>query len=135
MALMISSICAVSGLGSHAYGSFKERGGSYMWLLDSLPTALKYARIMTYGFNTKLQFNRSNQNISELANYLLRNLEAMRTETMTLDHDNGGLSTRPLIFIAHSLGGLVVKEVLITLPESRLVTKFAITGNDTRQRE
>ncbi|KAM3509182.1 hypothetical protein MY11210_006437 [Beauveria gryllotalpidicola] len=30
-------IIAVSGLGGHAFGSFKERGGSNMWLRDSLP--------------------------------------------------------------------------------------------------
>ncbi|KAM3548868.1 hypothetical protein MY1884_008993 [Beauveria asiatica] len=30
-------IIALSGLGGHAFGSFKERGGSHMWLRDSLP--------------------------------------------------------------------------------------------------
>ncbi|PTB38488.1 hypothetical protein M441DRAFT_71921 [Trichoderma asperellum CBS 433.97] len=29
-------VIALSGLGGHAFGSFKERGGSYMWLRDSL---------------------------------------------------------------------------------------------------
>ncbi len=31
------SIIAISGLGGHAFGSFKERGGEYMWLQDCLP--------------------------------------------------------------------------------------------------
>jgi hypothetical protein len=28
-------LVAISGLGGHAFGSFKERGGSHMWLADA----------------------------------------------------------------------------------------------------
>lgn len=75
---------------------------------------------MIYGFDTRLDDNRSNQDISVLAEFLRRDIEAMKAEArMWIDgravdcspreHDN--VVMRPFMFIAHSLGGLVVKEV------------------------
>ncbi|RFU34689.1 hypothetical protein B7463_g1659, partial [Scytalidium lignicola] len=97
-------ICAVSGLGAHAWGSFRERGGPFMWLVDSLPREFRGARIMTYGFETKLKNNTSTQNLKDLAKYLLSDLENLRKSPPRV----------PLVFIAHSLGGLVVKQAMIS---------------------
>jgi hypothetical protein len=90
-----------------------------MWLLDSLPKKFNSARVMTYGFDTRLVNNRSNQDISDLAEFLRGSIEAMRAEARAwVDHsavkctEQDHVAIRPLIFIAHSLGGLVVKEVI-----------------------
>ncbi|KAH8806114.1 hypothetical protein F5884DRAFT_469713 [Xylogone sp. PMI_703] len=99
-------ICAVSGLGAHAWGSFRERKGKFMWLKDSLPEKFKGARIMTYGFETKLRNNNSIQSLRDLARYLLSDLENARASLRSP-------TAIPLVFIAHSLGGLVVKEAMI----------------------
>jgi protein SERAC1 len=90
-----------------------------MWLVDSLPKDLENARIITIGFDTKLVDSKSTQGIGELANFLRTNLEAIRDgpgasgATSSRPGNRRTGKTVPLIFIAHSLGGLVVKEVCI----------------------
>jgi len=72
------SCIAISGLGGHAFGSFKERGKPYMWLRDSLPDDLPGARILIYGYNTELQKNQSFQSLRNLANQFRNDLRAIR---------------------------------------------------------
>lgn len=60
------SIVAISGLGGHAYGSFKQKDGPYMWLSDSLPQNISTARIMIYGYASGLDGSESTQNLSDL---------------------------------------------------------------------
>jgi hypothetical protein len=79
-----------------------------MWLIDDLPKQFEGARIMTYGFDTKLRHSRSNQGIDVLAQNLRVSLQDMRAGT-SISVSSG---RKPkIVFIAHSLGGLVVKEV------------------------
>lgn len=115
-----SSICAVAGLGGHAWGSFKHKGTteSFMWVLDALSKHLPYARIMTYGSKTKLDGNESTQSLEELGVLLrseMRNVTRRRSPS-TLNSASPRLGASfavPSFFIAHSLGGLTVKEVCI----------------------
>lgn len=60
------SIIAVSGLSGHAFGSFKQRGGSFMWLRDGLPKDLLDTRVFIYGYDTQLQGSSSAQNLTDL---------------------------------------------------------------------
>lgn len=58
--ILFKSIIAISGLGGHAFGSFKERDGEHMWLRDALPYDITgesgehVARIMIYGYESNL---------------------------------------------------------------------------------
>lgn len=86
-----------------------------MWLRDSLPHDLTsddgnspMARIMIYGYESGLAGSSSIQNLEGLATSLHTNLLALRTTGKT----NSG-RMKPIIFIAHSLGGLIVKQVLL----------------------
>jgi len=52
-------VVAISGLGGHAFGSFKERYENYMWLRDALlfdltrdDTDRPMARVMIYGYKS-----------------------------------------------------------------------------------
>ncbi|KAL9564494.1 hypothetical protein ACKAV7_010946 [Fusarium commune] len=109
-------IVAISGLGGHAFGSFKERGGDHMWLRDSLPYDLKckntsrpMARVMIYGYKSNVHESNSFQDFDDLEG-------SFRSSLLALAHTP---TTRPIIFIAHSLGGIIVKQTLITLSKSK----------------
>lgn len=95
---------AISGLGSHAFGSWKDRDSHHMWLRDDLPLAIPGARVLTYGYDTRLADSNSFQNLEDVA---LTFRASLRTIFGNRPPD------RPLVFIAHSLGGLVLKQALI----------------------
>ncbi|KAM0255602.1 hypothetical protein ACHAQJ_005606 [Trichoderma viride] len=108
-------IIAVSGLGGHAYGSFKDKGGNYMWLQDALPFDLTnddshrpMARVMIYGHNSAVPGSRSVQDIDDLSSALHSGLLALIKAPRP----------RPIILMGHSLGGLIVKKTLINLSKS-----------------
>lgn len=104
------SIIALSGLGGHAFGSFKEKGGSHMWLRDYLPYDLTsedkpIARVMIYGYDSTVSESKSMQNLEDFATVFNGSLQTlMNTATI-----------RPIILIGHSLGGLIIKQVSYTL--------------------
>lgn len=98
-------IVALSGLNGHAFGSFKEKGGTRMWLRDDLPYDLPTARIFTYGYDTNPK-NVSFQNLSDLAGTFRDRLRILRGKRAPM---------RPFVIISHSLGGLVAQAVLFLL--------------------
>lgn len=104
--LILSSVIAISGLGGHAFGSFKQRDGMHMWLRDALPRHLTgddnrpLARVMTYGYDTRLSGHSNFQNLDDLGRSFNGSILALVN----------GSNCRPIIILAHSLGGLVVKQ-------------------------
>ncbi|UKZ79092.1 hypothetical protein TrVFT333_006842 [Trichoderma virens FT-333] len=74
-----------------------------MWLRDFLPEAVPNARILTYGYDTKLPGSQSEASIPDLSRRLLESIKTIRS---------GHAKNRPLILMGHSLGGLVVKEAI-----------------------
>lgn len=74
-----------------------------MWLRDFLSAQLPSARIMSYGYNGNTFFSNSIADIDDVAVSLLDSLDGER-----LSNDCKG---NPIIFISHSLGGIVVKKV------------------------
>lgn len=95
-------IISIPGLGSHPIGSFKGEDG--VWIREFLPEDLPSARILAYGYDTSILDRNTKQSISDLAKAFLSSIRAFRSATKT--------SQRPIIFVAHSLGGLLVKEAL-----------------------
>jgi len=89
------------GSGSHAAGS-----ASVYWPGDLLPSECPRARILTWGYDTvvtkKLSAPSNKNNILSHAKDLLFALARERP------------IGRPIILVAHSLGGIVVKEVRLS---------------------
>ena len=85
------------------YGRVRKR--TY-WLHDLLPSSIPNARVLTYGYDANIRHwagNPPSQNtVYDTAWDLLGSLDAFR-------HSE---SQRPIFFIVHSLGGVVVKEAL-----------------------
>lgn len=79
IALTIHSLVALSGLNSHAFGSFKVKGDSFMWLRDSLPAKLPGTRILIYGYDTQLVGSRSFQTLQDLGVSLRDTLHMIET--------------------------------------------------------
>ena len=94
--------------------------GERSWIRDFVPKEIPHARIMTFGYNSQL-FMQENESISNVADILIQNLERNRDNVSQSFRTNNNAATdpgikekRPLVFVAHSLGGLLVKASLQT---------------------
>jgi hypothetical protein len=95
---------ALTGLRVHALGSFWSGYGHFVWLEDALPKTIPEARIITYGYDAGLQGDQGKQFLGRLSSVFLDVLVTLRRDT--------GTQRRPLCFIGHSLGGVILKEAL-----------------------
>jgi hypothetical protein len=98
-------VVTITGLGGHALGSFQSKDGASVWLRDFAPKDIPQARFITYGHDTAAIKSDSDQGIRELAHTLLDRLAIFRRRTNT--------QQRPICFVCHSLGGIVLKEALV----------------------
>ena len=97
----IFSIVAVHGLGGDWQGTWTDENGK-LWLRDFLPSQLPNARVMSYGYYSETVFTQSVEDITDTAIILLERLTTKRQEVEERE--------RPIMFISHSLGGIVVKK-------------------------
>jgi len=86
-----------------------------MWIRDKLPGYHPTVRFVTYGYNTKLYPSTSFQSVPDLANSLVVALRSCGWSSP---------SAKPLIFLAHSLGGVVLKQALVMLAGSGQTETF-----------
>ncbi|MCJ1344417.1 hypothetical protein MMC31_002620, partial [Peltigera leucophlebia] len=99
-------VVAVHGLQGDAYKTWEHDNGS-LWLRDFLPADIPNARIMTFGYDSTVAFSKSVAKIEDKALELLNHLSARRYLAAP------GKPARPIVFICHSLGGIVVKKALV----------------------
>ncbi|KAI5838328.1 hypothetical protein DFP73DRAFT_269681, partial [Morchella snyderi] len=102
-------LIAITGLSGHAFGSWRGRASIVgcpldrpMWLRDFLPERFPHTRIMTYGYDSSL----SQPNGFNFLDYA----RSFEQSIMNVRQD---CPQRPIIFIAHSLGGLLVNQLLL----------------------
>jgi len=117
----------VSGLSSHSFGSWKQRGGHFMWLVDDGDAFPSNVRALLYGYDSTLFGSASFQDIEDIGARLAAQLRGIRPKAgKSSSHDPE--QPRPLVFIAHSLGGLVVKEAIYHLAEQDATDAQCIYG-------
>lgn len=116
------SCIAISGLASHPFGSWKQRDegntkSNFMWLRDQLPRDLKQIRSILYGYDTKLLMSESFQTVEDLALSFIARLDSI---------GRSSLSARPLVVLAHSLGGIVLKRALVEMANGNTKQNFML---------
>jgi hypothetical protein len=105
----IVDIVAVHGLGGHYEDTWtwKPAKGKDAtpcnWVKDLLPADVSNARIMSFGYDSAVAFSKSIGDISIFGEQLL--------QFILLKRESEQQKRRPIIFVCHSLGGLVVKRV------------------------
>lgn len=106
-------IIAVHGLNprsrtdaEHAWHTWRGPDGR-LWLEVDLPSHVPDARIFLYQYNATAVYGKDHDTFLGKANELL---EAIRVERDKVEDQD---ETRPIIFLAHSMGGLLVKQALI----------------------
>ncbi|KAF2252190.1 ribonuclease-like protein p/mrp subunit [Trematosphaeria pertusa] len=105
----VVDIVAVHGLNGHRLKTWTTKDTNRFWLGDAdlLPSHLKRSRILTFGYDaavTALLGKTSSDRILQHAQTLVAELVA--------DRELEDAAERPIIFICHSLGGIIVKRAL-----------------------
>jgi hypothetical protein len=95
----------IPGLGNNAIGTFESTESNDVWLRDWLN--VPDARVLVYGYDAELEGSLSWASLENLAKMFLYSLVSFLEDTETMTQN------RPLIFIAHSFGGLVIKQALV----------------------
>ncbi|KAK3986791.1 ankyrin repeat domain-containing protein 17 [Cladorrhinum sp. PSN332] len=122
----VVDICFVHGLAGDRERTWTAGGQSAPWPQTLLPSKLTKARILTYGYDAYIVQkghaggNRLNDHAMNLVNDL----------TTDRERDDRHASSRPIIFVAHSLGGLVCKQAILLSrdnPERHLKDIFNCT--------
>ena len=101
-------IVAVHGLDpfnnpNHAEDTWTAPNGK-LWLRDFLPHRAKTIRVLLYGYNSSAVFGASTTGVHGAAENLLNYLRIERKDN----------PDRPIVWVAHSLGGIVVEKAIIT---------------------
>lgn len=107
-------IIFIHGLGGDSLKTWsKDHNPELFWPGLWLPfeTDLERARIFTFGYNANFRPNeaKSVSNITDFAKELLFELQFGKTQ----EGDTFGIGKMPLIFVAHSMGGLLAKKACL----------------------
>ncbi|KAI1504195.1 hypothetical protein F5X99DRAFT_372815 [Biscogniauxia marginata] len=97
-------IIAVHGLNGDAFTTWTHPNGK-MWIRDLLPDFLPGCRVYTYGYPSKVFCSSSFSRVQEYSKGLLSSVRDL--------YDDPDTGTRPIIFVCHSLGGIVCKQALV----------------------
>ncbi|KAL4788928.1 putative ribonuclease p/mrp subunit [Aspergillus venezuelensis] len=106
-------IVLLHGLMGNAYRTWLHEETNIYWPKDLLPHDFVNARIMVFGYDVAVwhPWNQVSQGwLTGYASDLLGSLSGYRADIS---------ESRPLVFVAHSLGGLVVQQALLSARDSR----------------
>ncbi|KAK0508752.1 hypothetical protein JMJ35_009028 [Cladonia borealis] len=98
-------IVAVHGLNGGPLSSFTDASTGCCWLQQLLPVDFPHCRVYSYGYDAALISSRPTSTMYDIANGLGHALLSRRDQDPIRS---------PLIFVGHSLGGLLIKRLLVT---------------------
>jgi hypothetical protein len=98
------SLVFIHGLDGHPFETWTDSQNHVFWPRDLMPSVLPGTRVLTYGYNEDTRGNRLTSNLRDSARSLMHRLMAIRQQ---------GPSTKPIVFVSHCLGGLIVKQSLV----------------------
>jgi hypothetical protein len=102
-----NSIVAVHGLNENMIEAWTHPETGILWLRDLLPKAIPAARVLTFGYDASASSFYGTgcaDTIQKHAHTLVASLQA--------DRSMEGCDHRPIIFLCHGLGGILVKKAL-----------------------
>lgn len=101
------SVVLVHGLSGHYIDTWKsaDDNDDTLWPSDFLPHYLPGVRVLSYSYNASIKGTTSPHMIRNRAHKLLQLLRDRREE--------GSTAFIPIIFVGHSLGGVIIKQVSI----------------------
>lgn len=112
-----ADIVFIHGLNGHRErtwtGNNRQSGNSIFWIRDLLPDDLPQCRILTFGFDCDVPdaYYLLHRTLDHQASALLLALENKRAQFEC--------RTRPIVFVAHGLGGIVLKNALLASRAAR----------------
>ena len=118
-------VIAVHGLQGHPFATWTHDDGN-LWLKDDLPGDVPSARILSFGYDSNIAFSRSVVTVEDIASQLLNDLYNER------EKDEAIAAKRPIVFVCHSLGGIVVKKALVIAHERSSNAGFKDILENTR---
>ncbi|KAL6158765.1 hypothetical protein ACJBU6_02866 [Exserohilum turcicum] len=101
----VVDIVAVHGLNGHRDKTWTATNG-VQWLRDLLPNDIPNARVFCWGYNA----NTHGKHLS--CQYLYDHAKTLVSE-LCLQRALTGTTRRPIIFVAHSLGGIIIKSEIV----------------------
>jgi hypothetical protein len=96
-------IIAIHGINGDPFTTWTCETTGRLWLRDFLPDDVPGARVFSFGYDAQICFSKSISGINEIALMLLNQLLVKRRSK--------NCQSSPLIFICHSMGGIIVKQV------------------------
>ncbi|KAI8623277.1 hypothetical protein F5Y19DRAFT_481901 [Xylariaceae sp. FL1651] len=109
-----ADIVLVAGLGGHPKETWRAADGT-LWPRQLLPDHVKNIRVLSFNYNNTLKGSASQAGIEEHAEDLL--------VALFNDKEDEDAKLRPIVFVGHSLGGLIIKQALC-LAERRFDGKY-----------
>ncbi|KAK3389407.1 hypothetical protein B0H63DRAFT_507002 [Podospora didyma] len=97
-------IIALHGLNGNAITTWTHENGTF-WLRDLLPQSMPGCRVFSFGYPSEFAFSDSFATVQDYSRRLLSSIRDVR--------ENENQESRPIIFVCHSLGGIVLKQALV----------------------
>ncbi|KAL6699542.1 hypothetical protein J3F84DRAFT_404567 [Trichoderma pleuroticola] len=105
-------LVAIHGMTGNSLTTWTHSNGK-LWLRDFLPEALPGIRVFTYGYPSTTIMAAGLDELSSTVDELLHDLTLERGKDFT-EGSTRNYQFRPIVLICHSVGGFVVKQLVIT---------------------